>query len=141
MPCHYSVEGQFVTVVLEGETPLEELRELGARALAEPVLCYHGLLMVDAREAAAAPTARDVAERAGWVRSLAPDRKLCCAVVVSGALRYGVAHMFHAYADGAQLAVNIFEEIAPAKRWLLGQGARVDCGGGRSVAGSQESTG
>lgn len=61
---------------------------------------------------------RGIALKIGAHRSILSGR---CVVIVAGPLHYGLGRVFGAYMESMNLAVGVFHEVEPARRWLKGE--------------------
>ncbi len=118
MPTYYEIKGALVVVSHEGPFEEEQNEAVLAELLADPALVPASALLIDARKATGNSPRREIAQQADWFASVHRGRFSRCAVISSPGLHFGLTRMFSSFADAAGFEVQVFEEPAPAERWL-----------------------
>ncbi len=124
MPVTYAIHDSHALMVAEGSYTFEEIVD-GFECLVEESPRRLPLL-VDARRSGANPPFDEMVQTAMFSLSIADDIGPRIALVVQGALRYGLARMLSSLAgvDG-RLKFRTYLDMDAATAWLLEQPAQI----------------
>jgi hypothetical protein len=117
MPVHWSLEGDLLQLVFDGEFSFDEIAAAawnGLEAAARPVR-----LLIDATGAARLPDAKGVGQRIQLLVQLRSRLAGAVAIVASPGAMYGIARQIALQAEGlGQLTIRVWGSREEARAWL-----------------------
>lgn len=124
MAVTYVIEGDLLTLTLEGEYAPEDVIERFLSAMSGPKCPDPVTLLVDVSASASLATRptdqiRLVAERLGEFKNRIGGR---CAVVAASDVNFGLSRLGAVYSEGVGVHVEVFRDRAQALAWLRSAG-------------------
>ncbi|HZS44065.1 MAG TPA: STAS/SEC14 domain-containing protein [Blastocatellia bacterium] len=120
MPSH-QFDNNILNYELTGHYTLEDYKNGLNEALSDPSFHKGTKLLIDARNSAANFTYAEAEARVRILGSIVGQLDRQIALVVHGTFHYGLARMFSTIAECRGLRIAIFDDVEPARKWLLGE--------------------
>jgi hypothetical protein len=115
----FTFEEESVTIVLASSFEVEELTATMQAILAHPDFTRGRDVVMDARGSDVNPNLADIKSMLATLHAVSSEFSGCWAVVVSDALRFGLARMASSLGSSLGLKINAFHTPEEAKRWLI----------------------